>query len=476
MTVNRSIHKHLILIFILVFWVMANVMAQGGTSVYEGETHTYQVENHSGSTYYWVIYNEATFTTAASNTEAQIVSGELTSSITIKWIKPGTYFPTLVETNELGCTNKKALAVVVLGRNAIWPVVKFSNQTVGIGDMKYILANSCQSFTIDASNSTGDGLTYLWEPSVNLDNVQSSTPTFSPGSTTIYKLTVTDVYGHSSSDSVGIMVSQAVKADAGQNQFISENQSGMLDGSASLGDNLLYLWETTDGNILEGNTSGHPVVDQAGKYYLTVTDQYGCTDMDSVLVNLYTQAVKDTTSTEINFTVDINVLANDIPRKNLDPSTLRIVSGPKNGIATVVADSIISYTPNQYYVGNDDFVYSICDYYENCDQATVLVIVNDLPFFIPEGFSPNGDGLNDKFEIKGLAKYKTVEITIFNRWGNVVYQSHNYGNGTGKEGFWDGTAKAGLRIGSGPVPTGTYFYVLKLDGKENINGSIYLDR
>lgn len=476
MTLNGSVYKRLMLVFLLALCAMANVMAQGGTTVSEGETRTYQVENHTGNSYFWAIYNEPTFTVTATNAEALIVSGENSSSITINWIKPGTYYPTVVETDQLGCTNTKAIGIQVNEGTIPWPVVKISNPTVLIENTKYIMANSCQSFGIDASKSTGDGLTYQWEPSIYLDNPNSPAPTFSQGTTTIYKLTVTDIYGHSSSESVGVMVSMAVKADAGENLFIQAGTSGMLDGANSSGENLAYLWETGDGHILEGGASAHPIVDQAGKYYLTVTDQYGCTDTDSVLVNLYTQAVKDTSNTELNFAVDINVLTNDIPRKYLDPSTLRIMSAPKNGIAVVVADSLISYAPNQFYVGTDDFVYSICDYFENCDQATVLVIINDVPFFIPEAFSPNGDGINDEFEIKGLAKYKTVEITIFNRWGNVVYQSNNYGNGPGKEGFWNGNAKSGLRIGSGPVPFGTYFYVLKLDGNENINGSVYLDR
>jgi len=169
-------------------------------------------------------------------------------------------------------------------------------------------------------------------------------------------------------------------------------------------------------------------------------------------------------------------LANDIPKGKLNPATLRIVTAPQNGMASVVGDSLVSYFPNEYFVGSDNFVYSICDYFDHCDQATVLVLVSDVPFFIPEAFSPNGDGINDEFEIKGIAKYKTVEIEIFNRWGNVVYKSNNYGEGQGKSGFWDGVAGQGVRIGSGPVPSGTYFYVLKLDGKEKINGAIYLDR
>jgi gliding motility-associated-like protein len=464
------------LVFLLAVWAVANAMAQGGSSVYEGDTKTYQVENHTGSSFSWVVYNEPTFTTLATSDEIRINSGENANYLNITWIKPGTYYPTVIETDDGGCSNTKSVAVEVLGRNTIWPAIRIANPTVMVGNMKYITTSSCRPVSIDASQSTGDGLRYHWEPSLFLDNQASSKPIFSSGTTTVYHLTLTDVYGHSVSDSIGILVAAAVKADAGDYVFIQPKNSVLLDGSGSVGDNLAFLWETKDGRILDGQTTAHPLVDAVGKYYLTVTDQYGCSDMDSVLVNYYTQAVKDTGSTKMNFSVDINVLANDIPRKDLDPASLRIVTPPQNGTAAVVADSVISYTPSQYFVGTDNFVYAVCDYFSHCDQASVLVIVNEQPFFIPQAFSPNGDGLNDTFEIKGLAKYKQVQITIFNRWGSVVYDSSNYGNGPGKDGFWDGKAKAGLKIGSGPVPTGTYFYVLKLDGKEKINGSLYLDR
>jgi gliding motility-associated-like protein len=456
----------------LMFLTMAFAMAQGGIVVLENETRGLKVQNHVGSTYIWYLYNGPTFTSLATESEAVIVSGDKTSELTVKWLKPGIYYPTVVETDQAGCTNTKAVAVTVNGLNTVWPIARISNSTVLVGNTKFIMSNSCQPTILDASSSTGEGLTYRWEPPEYLDNPNSPTPKFTPGITASYILTVTDKYGHSATEKIGIMVSEAVKAEAGENMYIAMNQTGMLDGSKSKGENLSYVWNTISGHIVEGNTTSHPVVNRAGKYYLTVTDQYGCFNKDSVQVNIYTQAIQDTINTVINISANINVLKNDIPDKGLNPFTLKIYRTPLNGIANIVGDSVINYLPDPYFVGSDSFVYSICDYLNSCDEASVLVFINDNAFFVPEAFSPNGDGINDKFEIKGIAKYKTVDVTIFNRWGNMVYQSKNYGEGEGKDGFWNGTAKSG----GGPVPNGTYFYVIKLDGKENINGSIYLDR
>ncbi len=469
-------YKRLILAILLAFWSVTFVMAQGGMVVPEGETKTYQVDNHAGSSYFWTIYNEPTFNTIASDTELKIISGENSSSLVVNWIKPGTYYPTVVETDQTGCTNTKAIVITVQAGSIPWPVAKISNETVLIGGMETILTGSCKALIIDASSSTGVGLTFKWEPSIYLDNPLSSTPIFTPGSTTTYQLTVTDSYGRSNSLSVGVQVAAMVKANAGEHLYMDQNQSAMLDGSKSSGENLSYYWQTRNGHILDGSATAHPTVDQPGTYLLAVTDQYGCSDKDSVLVSLYTQAVKDTANTKVNAAIDINVMANDIPKRGLNPASLRIITAPRNGQAMVLADSIISYTPDQYFIGSDDFVYSICDYFQNCDQAMVLVIINDVPFFIPEAFSPNGDGINDLFEIKGLEKYKSVSIEIFNRWGNIVFQSNNYGVGNGKDGFWDGIGQNRQGNNTGPVPTGTYFYVLKAGNDKNIGGSIYLDR
>ncbi|WP_109745330.1 DUF7507 domain-containing protein [Arcicella aurantiaca] len=82
--------------------------------------------------------------------------------------------------------------------------------------------------------------------------------------------------------------------------------------------------------------------------------------------------------------------------------------------------------------------------------------------FIPEGFSPNGDGINDLFVINLNDKTLTINLQIYNRWGGLVYAQEDYQNN------WDGTANQGANLtGKTGLPDGTYFYMVKLsNGKE----------
>ncbi|ADQ17623.1 conserved repeat domain protein [Leadbetterella byssophila DSM 17132] len=81
---------------------------------------------------------------------------------------------------------------------------------------------------------------------------------------------------------------------------------------------------------------------------------------------------------------------------------------------------------------------------------------------IPEGFSPNGDGKNDnwKIELKGNAKIEKLQIV--NRYGAVLYEEDGE---TVSTSGWDGKANTGLIPGNTTVPSGTYFYKLKLAGQ-----------
>ncbi len=103
------------------------------------------------------------------------------------------------------------------------------------------------------------------------------------------------------------------------------------------------------------------------------------------------------------------------------------------------------------------------------NTSTVETIPTD--FFIPEGFSPNADGVNDVFFIRGIDRFPDNTITIFNRWGNRIFDASPYTN------TWDGKSTAGLSLGADDLPVGTYFYLLDLgNGSDVLKGTIYLTR
>jgi gliding motility-associated-like protein len=91
---------------------------------------------------------------------------------------------------------------------------------------------------------------------------------------------------------------------------------------------------------------------------------------------------------------------------------------------------------------------------------------------VPQAFTPDGDGINDLFVIEGIEKFPSNEIIIFNRWGNVVYQTSNYAND------WSGTTSSDLTIGGNELPTGTYYYIFDThDDKQGIlKGYVYIQR
>ncbi|RVU24229.1 hypothetical protein EOJ36_09930 [Sandaracinomonas limnophila] len=92
--------------------------------------------------------------------------------------------------------------------------------------------------------------------------------------------------------------------------------------------------------------------------------------------------------------------------------------------------------------------------------------------FTTQGISPNGDGKNDKLIIPGVLSYNN-RLTVFNRWGNVVYEQDNYKNN------WGGETNNGYRPleGDGLLPDGTYYYVIDfLGAKPNIGSFIFINR
>lgn len=98
----------------------------------------------------------------------------------------------------------------------------------------------------------------------------------------------------------------------------------------------------------------------------------------------------------------------------------------------------------------------------NCIASDTIRVFALKQLSIPNAFSPNGDGINDRWEINFLNDYPLCKIEIFNRNGQLVYRSVGY------NGPWDGT------VNGNPVPVGTYYYIIELNnnGYSKLSGSI----
>src|SRR5690554_3956565 len=137
-----------------------------------------------------------------------------------------------------------------------------------------------------------------------------------------------------------------------------------------------------------------------------------------------------------------------------------LVSG--TGIFDPAADNLGNYT----YSFNDG-----C----NTSSATVTIIGEDCEeddILIPDGFSPNEDGINDYFEIVNIRTlYPNYKIEIYNRYGNILFK------GDASKPDWDGTTSSSL-FGDETVPVGVYFFIIEFNDnqREPLQGRLYLSR
>jgi gliding motility-associated-like protein len=88
------------------------------------------------------------------------------------------------------------------------------------------------------------------------------------------------------------------------------------------------------------------------------------------------------------------------------------------------------------------------------DSVKVIVFITGL--FIPNTFTPNGKGRNEKWVIKNIEKYPGNKVIIYNRWGQEVFSARDYNN------EWDG----------GGMAVGTYYYIIDLNNGDKIKGDV----
>ncbi len=160
---------------------------------------------------------------------------------------------------------------------------------------------------------------------------------------------------------------------------------------------------------------------------------------------------------EVTLTWDTD---SDIPNLTENINLLRVVGWNETtllwedlGKSTVFGDldsgsiTSLSFVPNDY---------------------VVLTIASEPGFALVNGFSPNGDGSNDVFELVGIDLTQENTLEIYDRWGDLIYIKDNYDN------TWGGISKNSRTLEKEKlVPVGTYFYFLKVKDKLTNKEKIY---
>ncbi|HVA98882.1 MAG TPA: PKD domain-containing protein, partial [Bacteroidia bacterium] len=381
-----------------------NATANGGTSAY-----TYSWNN---------IYNGQNYTV---------------SPVT----SPTTY--TVVATDANGCLS--APETVVISINPPLGVVAKNDTSLCIGGHA----------SLSAQGSGGDGAyNYVWQPGAIVGSLINVTP----ATTTIYTVTVTDNCG-TPADSAKLtvtvnplpVVSFSADSTSGCYPLCVTFINSSTPASASA------TWEFGDGNTSNSVATANNCYQNSGLYtvQLSVKDSLGCTNNTSVfdMINVFPHPTA-------NFGTAPN------PITIIEPTVYfqDLSTGSVNQWQWNLGDVINSYTNVQ----NPQYTYQDTGYYNvqlivtdnnGCkDSITKTIYVEgQYVIYVPNAFTPNGDGINDVFNVKGTGiDPNNFDMSIYDRWGILIFHTTNLNQG------WDGRVKNNL------VQLGVY--VWKIETKD----------
>lgn len=175
----------------------------------------------------------------------------------------------------------------------------------------------------------------------------------------------------------------------------------------------------------------------------------------------------------------INVLANDIDGDGDALYVAAVIAPEITGSIILNPDYTVTY--NAPLTETIDSIFYIgCDVNSPsyCDTALLHITVTKIPdagtsLIIPNAFSPNGDGYLDQFIITGISPEDNTNLKIFNRWGNLVFESEETNI---SEISWNGNANVASLTTTGTLPEGTYFYLLQINETTPYQGYIDMRR
>jgi gliding motility-associated-like protein len=259
-----------------------------------------------------------------------------------------------------------------------------------------------------------------------------------------YELSVTDANGCISTLSIGVDTLHVVLADAGTNRFVCLNDCIVLTGTG-IGPGLVnFEWQTPTGiTVSTADTVA----------------MCGSAIGNENLILLVSDAVCSHTDT-------VNIETLPLPFANAGSDVSLIVGSIVNigGNPTGPIGSTFFWTPSTNIIGSDetvsnpqiilnnelDYIVFVTDTNGCVNSDTVKV--RPVPMIVfPNGFTPNGDGVNDDWQIDNIEQFPNCVVEVYNRWGQQLFYSVGYTT------RWDG------RFNNKELPVGTYYYVIELN-------------
>jgi len=276
----------------------------------------------------------------------------------------------------------------------------------------------------------GGGISYLWSPAAYLNAATIQNPISTPSTNITYTVTVTDSHGCSATDDVVVVVYPDPVV-----YLMPSHYSGCAPLVVNFSDTntvgiISWLWDFGD----PGSTSNTSSLQNP-------THIYQNSGIYSVSLTLLTS---NGCQKSFHFNNIITVFPGPIAAFDLSPSVTNIymptVSFHNNSINAVswywdFGDTLsndnhsVAFSPTHTYSKEGTYTIKLLVFSQNgCIDSCLreLVIEPEFTFFIPNAFTPNGDGINDYFQGYGT-NFTDYEMLIFDRWGELTYETHDYG-------------------------------------------------
>ena len=289
--------------------------------------------------------------------------------------------------------------------------------------------------------------TFKWTPAATLNYDTVKNPIATPTDTTRYIL-IAKWGVCQRRDSITINVLHKPVANAGRDTTICYKTNALLFGSASnLSGTVNYSWSPPD-SLNTPNAAGTVArMDTTRQFTLTVTDNYGCSFSvtDSMWVNMMPPLV---------------VFAGNDTNAVLGRPHQMLASGGTNYVWSPAAPLNNPFIANPLATLFIDtyFTVQVTDAIGCKASDDIFIKVYEGPaYYLPNAFSPNGDGLNDIFRPIPVGIRSTDYFRVFNRYGQLMYETRQWMQG------WDGTQNGK------PASSGTYVWIIKGVDK---NGSV----